>query len=102
MELEAMASIFMDDYDGPDVEDPDALAALPRPYTFSIKVVPDPSADDAENHVGVTMNFSYPPTYPDVLPDLELVPVKGKPLRGAVGRFLGNSNVGTPSPTLAG
>ena len=28
MELEAMASIFVDDYAGPDVEDPDALAAL--------------------------------------------------------------------------
>ena len=82
MELEAMASIFMDDYTGPDVDDPDALAAMPRPYTFAIKLVPDPAADDAENHVGVVLRFSLPPTYPDVLPDLELAPVKGKPLRG--------------------
>ena len=85
MELEAMASIFVDDYAGPDVEDPDALAALPRESrcTFSIKLVPDPSADDAENHVGVNLRFTYPPTYPDVLPEMALEPLKGKPMRAA-------------------
>jgi len=71
LELEALESIFMEDY---------RLVEAEMPRKVGVKLVPVPGEDalgSAENAVAIEVLFTLPEKYPEVLPEMEVHPLKG-------------------------
>jgi len=73
MEAEALAAIFDSAFE--------VISSTP-PMQWSVKLRPvdcegDEEADEAENHVAVMLNITVPESYPEVLPNLDIVVLKG-------------------------
>eukprot|EP00164_Ancoracysta_twista_P007887 GFYU01011288.1.p1 GENE.GFYU01011288.1~~GFYU01011288.1.p1 ORF type:complete len:271 (-),score=105.53 GFYU01011288.1:85-897(-) len=68
MEVQALEAILMDDFQ----------VLSENPYKLQLHCIPIPiPADDEENHVGINLIFDIPETYPDVVPEIEIVPTMG-------------------------
>ncbi|KAF0688212.1 Aste57867_20082 [Aphanomyces stellatus] len=65
MEVEALDSIYMDDFSK--VQD--------APLKLKVKLVPN--QDGGDNHVALSLVFTMPETYPDAAPDVEIRMEKG-------------------------
>mmetsp|Transcript_18855 Transcript_18855/g.45398 ORF Transcript_18855/g.45398 Transcript_18855/m.45398 type:complete len:255 (+) Transcript_18855:97-861(+) len=65
LEVEALESIFLDDFE--------KISAT----EFYLHLVPDPSAPPEENHVKATLHVTYTPTYPDDPPCYSIKAQKG-------------------------
>uniref|UniRef100_A0A7S3LQI9 RWD domain-containing protein n=1 Tax=Aplanochytrium stocchinoi TaxID=215587 RepID=A0A7S3LQI9_9STRA len=66
MELEALESIFLEDYELISVD----------PIGVSLRLEPFPGEED-KNYVGIKACFTFPETYPDVEPDISVESIKG-------------------------
>ena len=66
MEIEALESIYTEDYE----------KLGDAPLKVGIRLVPFPGEEE-KNHVAVKAIFSLPPTYPDVIPDVTFEVAKG-------------------------
>ena len=76
MEAEALAAIFDTAFE--------VISSKP-PMKWNVKLRPidcegDEEADEAENHVAVMLNVTVPESYPEVLPELDIVVLKVRPL----------------------
>ena len=67
-EVEALESIYPDEF---------SLNVDGTEPVYTIRLVPDPSADEEENHVKVALQCRIPAGYPDELPLFEVVVLKG-------------------------
>mmetsp|Transcript_12167 Transcript_12167/g.14763 ORF Transcript_12167/g.14763 Transcript_12167/m.14763 type:complete len:264 (+) Transcript_12167:295-1086(+) len=66
MEVEALESIFLEDFEK--VSD--------EPIKVRLKLEPFSGEEDI-NHVGIYASFSFPEKYPDVVPEIEIEAIKG-------------------------
>jgi len=90
LELEALEAIFVDDYE--------LLETSPRKVRVTLE--PFPGQPD-ESHVAVSVEFVLPKTYPEVVPEISVQPIKGlipkhcEELK-ASGDECANENLGMP------
>lgn len=66
MEVEALQSLFFHDNE----------LELVSPTNFVINLLPFPDEEE-ENHVSASLEFTYPATYPEVLPEVSVRKVAG-------------------------
>lgn len=70
MEAEALTAIFEDFFE--------IIEGSSQPFVWKVTLWPEATNEDAENHVGVSLQFTLPPQYPDgALPDCEVSILKG-------------------------
>lgn len=70
MEAEALEAIFEDSFE--------IIEGSAQPFVWKVTLWPEATSADAENHVGVSLQFTLPPNYPDeALPDCEVSILKG-------------------------
>lgn len=66
MEAEALESIFVDDFQ----------QLSTSPYHWKVDLQPFP-AEDEENHVALSLEATIPRNYPNEVPELKIIVVKG-------------------------